>query len=70
LLAPGVDPGTGWASKTAALLTRTSIPPISRATPSTRPRAESASATSAPKTACGPPLREESVYCAASRSAR
>src|SRR5215211_256735 len=26
-----------WGSKTAALLTRTSIPPISRTTPSTRP---------------------------------
>jgi hypothetical protein len=36
----------------AALLTRTSILPISRATPSTKPRAEPASARSAAKASC------------------
>ena len=46
----------------AALLIKTSIPPISRTTPSTWLCAEIASATSAPKSLCGPrPERKASL---------
>ena len=43
----------------AALLIKTSIPPISRTTPSTRLRAELASATSRPKELVRPPVQGE-----------